>query len=384
MPHVPSVFLSSTLYDLDQVRANIRDFIDDDLGYRCLASETNSFPVDPDAGTIENCRRRVEQDADIFVLIIGGRYGSTPAELMGKSVTNHEYLFARAKGVPIFAFVRAEVLNTLPIWQANPAGDFTGVVNTSRLFEFVREVRDTHSVWVRPFTESRDIIDGLRRQFAYQMAEGLNLRRRLQGSPRNYTSLSGRALRIVLEESNGWTLLLLAQLLEDEIANASDLKLSYEASVSFGRGERVLDDHFRAWRWAVCDQAARLITGLSDLLTKSVAAAISQEDPPRIASCARLVGSAYREAMEWAVDVRRAHVDAACRPVLEAMSLFTHNIVEEVERLPEKLRQIVQWIASDREGDDVPELVFPFSLYNGDQYDQAIEVLRQERPDLGL
>lgn len=132
MPHVPTVFLSSTLYDLQQVRANIRDFVEDDLGYRCLASEMNSFPTDPDADTIENCRRRVEQDADIFVLVIGGRYGSVP-EPLGRSVTNHEYLVARSTGVPIFVFVKAEVLAALPIWQASPEANFKDIVNNPAL-----------------------------------------------------------------------------------------------------------------------------------------------------------------------------------------------------------------------------------------------------------
>jgi hypothetical protein len=43
------------------------------LYYRPLLAEHPSFPIDPDAITIENCRRRVEQDADTLVLVIGGR-----------------------------------------------------------------------------------------------------------------------------------------------------------------------------------------------------------------------------------------------------------------------------------------------------------------------
>jgi hypothetical protein len=42
-----------------------------------LLSEHPSFPIDPGVTTIENCRRRVEQDADLFVLIVGMRYGSS-------------------------------------------------------------------------------------------------------------------------------------------------------------------------------------------------------------------------------------------------------------------------------------------------------------------
>lgn len=163
------------------------------------------------------------------------------------------------------------------------------------------------------------------------MIQGLSLQRQLQGSPKEYVSLSGRALQIVLEKSHGWNALLLAQLIADEVANAVDLRLSYDARVSFGPGERVRDGDFLEWRWAVCDQAARLVTSLDQLMTKALDEAVSAGDGPRIASCVRLVGRGYREAMEWAVGVRRAHVAADCRAVVEARSLFTRDIVEQVE-----------------------------------------------------
>jgi hypothetical protein len=76
MAKAPAVMVSSTFYNLRQIRTALARFIEDELGYRSLLSEYNSFPVDPDADTIENCWRRVEQDADILVLVIGGRYGS--------------------------------------------------------------------------------------------------------------------------------------------------------------------------------------------------------------------------------------------------------------------------------------------------------------------
>ena len=72
----PSVMVSSTFYDLRQIRSDLRQFIKDDLGYSALLSEFPSFPVDPDKDTIENCRKRVEANTDILVLVIGGRYGS--------------------------------------------------------------------------------------------------------------------------------------------------------------------------------------------------------------------------------------------------------------------------------------------------------------------
>ena len=97
MTQRPRIMISSTFYDLKQVRAGLVNFLVDDLGFEPLVSEASSFPVEPDLDTIENCKRRVEQDADLLVLIVGGRYGFVDAAST-KSITNLEYLAARAKG----------------------------------------------------------------------------------------------------------------------------------------------------------------------------------------------------------------------------------------------------------------------------------------------
>lgn len=112
----PYVMVSSTFYDLRQVRVNLAQFISNELGYIPLLSELPSFPINPDLNTIENCRARVENNADIFVLVIGGRYGSIDDETE-KSITNLEFLAARRKGIPVYAFVERGILAVLPIWK---------------------------------------------------------------------------------------------------------------------------------------------------------------------------------------------------------------------------------------------------------------------------
>src|SRR5574340_1093469 len=81
----PSVFVSSTCYDLRQVRADLHSYLEN-AGLDPVLSEFPSFPVDPACPTITNCRKAVENRADILVLIIGGRYGSTDDQ--GRSITN--------------------------------------------------------------------------------------------------------------------------------------------------------------------------------------------------------------------------------------------------------------------------------------------------------
>ena len=99
----PTVFVSSTCYDLKQIREDIREFFTSNYSFEVLLSEFDSFPVDPCIGTFENCLNNVDNSADVFILIVGTRYGYVTDQ--GKSITNLEYLHAKAKGIPIYVFV---------------------------------------------------------------------------------------------------------------------------------------------------------------------------------------------------------------------------------------------------------------------------------------
>ena len=106
----PVVFVSSTCYDLKQIRADMKEFIEGTYGFNAMLSEFDSFPIDPCVGTFENCLSNVDQCADVFVLIVGNRYGYVLES--GKSVTNLEYLHAKAKGIPMYVFVSKKIYNT--------------------------------------------------------------------------------------------------------------------------------------------------------------------------------------------------------------------------------------------------------------------------------
>ena len=71
----PNVFVSSTMYDLGDLRAQIREFIEG-LGWRAVMSEHDSFAIDANETTVENSLRNVRENTDIFVMIVGARYGS--------------------------------------------------------------------------------------------------------------------------------------------------------------------------------------------------------------------------------------------------------------------------------------------------------------------
>ena len=354
--------------------------LQDELGFRVLASELPSFLVDRDSDTVENCRRRVQDEADLMVLVIGGRYGSIP-DSRTHSVTNLEYLTARAKGIPVFAFVQADVLAVLPTWESNRNADFTRTVDTPELFVFfLKQVRSVDNVWMFPFTTAQEIAEVLRMQLAYLAKRGLDLQAQLRGSPEEYQGLTGVAFRIALERPAVWQGRLFAQLVREEIASASDLRRAYESGLAFGVGEGVSDDEAPVWAQECLGQVLRLSAGLTVLVNDLLNAALNANDPRQIAYGARELGRAYKEALEWAQRIRRAHVEDEWVGVTRELSLFTRNIVIRLETLPDTLDQrLDEALAAPTDSPRQVHMDFTVEIYNLDGYTREFAVIARRR-----
>ena len=70
---VLKVFISSTCYDLDNVRDGLRDFIYN-IGYEPVMSDYGDVLYDPRIHTHTSCIEEVK-NCDMLVLLIGGRFG---------------------------------------------------------------------------------------------------------------------------------------------------------------------------------------------------------------------------------------------------------------------------------------------------------------------
>src|SRR6266849_10648083 len=106
----PRVFVSSTYYDLKHLRSSLENFVES-LGFDAILSEKGKIAYTPDIPLDESCYREVG-NADVFVLIVGGRYGSEASA--GKktlpktfydrynSITRGEYRSAVERDIPIY------------------------------------------------------------------------------------------------------------------------------------------------------------------------------------------------------------------------------------------------------------------------------------------
>ena len=196
-----NIFISSTCYDLSQVRADLCDFITG-LGHNPIMSESIDFPVNPHISTMENCINAVREEADLLVLIIGNRYGSLFDS--GKSITNTEFLTAVRKGIPVYTFTYKPLANYLPIWKSNPNADFSSVVDNVKVFEFLADVRNDKKLWNFEFEKAQDILSVLKSQLSYLFKDALAVTKQLNNANYSnlYSKVSPRALSILLQESD--------------------------------------------------------------------------------------------------------------------------------------------------------------------------------------
>ena len=101
------VFLSSTFRDLKEERQAVLDAI---LQLRHIPAGMEIFPAAD--STPWEIIRNIINDSDYYVLVIGGRYGSSEAD--GISYTEREYSLAVELGKPVLAFLHAAP-ETLPL-----------------------------------------------------------------------------------------------------------------------------------------------------------------------------------------------------------------------------------------------------------------------------
>jgi nucleoside 2-deoxyribosyltransferase len=104
-----NVFISSTCYDLADLRAELGDYLRKHAFLVAMSEDYESeFKVNANMDSVSTCLLNVER-ADVVVCILDRRYGPPlPAghAHAGVSATHAELKHAAAQGKPVFAFVR--------------------------------------------------------------------------------------------------------------------------------------------------------------------------------------------------------------------------------------------------------------------------------------
>jgi hypothetical protein len=321
----------------------------------------------------------VRDRADLFVLIVGGRYG-TPVD-GGRSVTNLEYLEARAKGIPIYVFVLEPILNTLKVWQSNPEGDFSSIVDDVKVFSFVDEVRRISGHWVYGFREVADIETALRHQWALLFTDALAVREQVRGarlSP-ELMDLPPAALRILLEKPKGWEYRFFSACLRHELNKQNETRRDLKYGLRIGPITSLGDLEVMSWLSRHMTQLTRLVDSLSALgnvaLQEAVGTPGQPGHPELIAYVARRIGAVFAEVLQWTLNVLMLQVDERFSRLLSLVSRFSEDIVQKLSGYPdwidEELGKADQVIAAG--GKYHAELILKLELKMTDELKQELD-----------
>lgn len=203
----PRVFVSSTCYDLAEERDSLAEFCAS-FGFDTTLSERGDVFYHPDLHTHVSCVRETS-NCQLFVLVIGGRFGGKYKVDPAKSITNAEYAAAVQAACPAFTFVKQEVLNDHNVWQKNKDFPFAKEIHypsidkqehAEEIFKFIDSVRHASvNNGIFGFRLTRDIQETLRKQWAGMMFEFLqnrNISRQLSVTNDALSNLSIVATKI--------------------------------------------------------------------------------------------------------------------------------------------------------------------------------------------
>jgi len=183
----PRIFVSSTYYDLKHIRSSLENFIDS-LGFDSILSEKGHIAYSPEIPLDESCYREVG-NSDIFLIIIGGRYGSEKSESKEKkdkqffdrhdSITKQEYKSAVEIDVPSYILIEKSVYSEFEIFLKNKENKSINYVHVDsiNIFHLIEDIlSQPRNNPVHQFDRYNDIESWLKEQWAGLFRELLNQR----------------------------------------------------------------------------------------------------------------------------------------------------------------------------------------------------------------
>lgn len=163
-----NVFLSSTVFDLIDVRASVERLLRK-IGATPILSDgsVSAFDASPSVNSIETCLLNVDR-SDLFICVLDQRYGPSlgNAGFDDVSATHLEYRRAKSRGIPIQFYIRDRLEADYTLWKRNGLHDGLRLAwaKDQRLLEFLDEHRklenqSDRSNWLSFFSASTDLCE---------------------------------------------------------------------------------------------------------------------------------------------------------------------------------------------------------------------------------
>ncbi len=162
----PRIFISSTFYDLRQIRSDIDLFIEN-LGYETIRNEEGDIPYGKEDALEVYCYNEIKS-IDILISIIGGRYG-TEAKEDSYSISQTELKKALNEKKQVYIFIDKNVLSEYETYQLNKDKEDIKYrfVDNTKIYQFIEEIKNLNvNNNIKGFETATDITRYLKEQFA--------------------------------------------------------------------------------------------------------------------------------------------------------------------------------------------------------------------------
>lgn len=161
----PRIFISSTFYDLHQIRSEIDLFIEN-LGYEPVRNEEGDIPYGKEEALEEYCYKEI-RTVDILISVIGGRFGSE-SKRGHASVSQIELRTALKENKQVYIFIEKNVLSEYETYLLNKDQKMKyRFVDNLKIYQFIEEIKNLGSNnTIKGFETAADITRFLKEQFA--------------------------------------------------------------------------------------------------------------------------------------------------------------------------------------------------------------------------
>lgn len=351
-------FISSTCFDLDQIREDLRNSLEA-MGHEPVLSEYPSFPVVPELGAIDNCKRNVKTNADIFVLVVGGRRGSLD-KTTNKSITNLEYETAILHKIDSLVFVKKSVLNLMPIWERNPNADFSSHVDSTELFNFIKKIQNENR-WIFTYERASEIIEILKIQISYFLKYLIEKKKQGKLIPiSEFADETERAQKIALEKPDYWEFLLTVELLNSKLAIIKRKFNDLQRGLIHRKSQKVGGRDFLSIVSTKCNDFVLLINLLKVACTEELPLSWGEPGVAGVATeikrAVEVVISGSELLLDWEADLLSLLPPYAFLKIKDKMQGWTSQIFSQLFVISESIQAVID--QPNPEGQHTINLVF--------------------------
>ena len=349
MPIPLTLFISSTCYDLSQIRRDLKS-IYDSVGIRVLISDEVDFPVLPGEDRFETCFKNIIE-SDIFILIIGKRSGFITDN--GKSVTNNELMVAVEKNIPIYCFIDKSIIPLFDVYKENKDIKIPGIDN-NKLLDFAIGVYTNSRIWSYAYESFSDIHKVLSKQLPIVLGEGLRIRKKalFANSEIEQLGVSSKATKIIIQKPSHWEHVLFSQLLDDQIDKYMEIRLDRE--IGFGLDSQEYKFGLDAVNWIRGQSGViqSIIAPINVLFSEEMQVAAfgppgKPGDYKRIIYLANSLGKVYKRSIDWSISVRSVVTHEELEKSKILLSKFADGIIFSFEKFVVSLSAGLQAALND-------------------------------------